>query len=266
MLKEWDLLSRIKKGERLTLRDDELDFWWLLDIARVMRRSKCRLRFIDLGKLDFVQLEWLAEEGVELYSSREARKKSDELELVNKAARRGGGFVAYFYRGLSNSEEESFSEVFEELNKLSRCGIYLYLSSKKKRFEFSLLNELAYGCREGGSWMVYYHHQPLCADLIELGRNGAWIHVRERNMEQDEDWLLVQDVSRASRKEGGGVVFHVEMAEDVALLRELMEAGVFLIFRSLLVDYRSALRNLIEEARTKKLDFRSYYLYPFFLS
>lgn len=266
--KAYSLLSWANKGENITVRDDQYDFVWVLDSAKLCRKRGFRFRLIDTGKFCCSELEWLAEAGADLYTSDEARSDTLELELLNKACRKGRAFMAYFHYGpieRRESEGESNSVSFSELMNLGANGIYLHLTNRKNKRDFSHLNQLAFACRKGGSWLVYYHHGPLEAPLKEFARNGAWIHITDKSIKESEDVSLLFDIIKSARLAGTRLVLYLEKGLDFALLREILGAGAFVLFSFSLFDYKSPFRNLEKEAKRKKLNFRAFYLYTHFL-
>jgi len=260
-----ELLSSAARGEDIAVRDDLYDFPSLLDAAKICRRGGSRFHLIDSGKLDRFQLEWLAEAGADIYSSDEARTDLLDLELVNTSCRRGGAILAYFHHGPFEPEGDSHPLAFFSLLEMGRNGIYLHLTNREKEWDFSRLGELAFACRRGKSWLVYYHHGALEGSLEELARNGVWFHATEKVFSQAEDRALVLDRLKEAMSAGLRLVLHVEKGLEYLLLRDIIKAGSFVLFRSSLFDYRSPFKALERKAKQKKLDFKSYYLYRGFL-
>lgn len=257
-----ELLYSTRQGEDITVRDDLHNFSILLDAVKVARRKGSRFRLIDTGKLDSSQLEWLAKAGADVYTSSEARADFIELELVNKACKRGGATCAYFHHGPFDTEEESGSFSYSGLQDLGRNGIYLHLTNRQEERDGIRLDELAFACRRGGSWLVYYHHGPLELSLDELARYGAWIHATEQIFRDAEDQALVLDKVKFALSAGLRFVLHIEKGLDVSLLHDVISSGAFILFTSSLFESQSPLRMLAKKARQRKLDFRAYYLYP----
>lgn len=263
--KAYDLLSRVGKDEDITVRDDQYDFPSLLDAVKLCRRRGFRFRLIDSGKLDRFQLEWLTEAGADLYTSDEARTNFLELDLVGKACKKSGAIFAYFHHGLLGSKEESGPVAFSELQNMGRNGVYLHLTNRERERDISRLNELAYSCRKGGSWLVYYHHGVFKSSLEELGRNSVWIHISDQSLREPEDLALVLDRVKSALSAGLKLVLHLEKGLDFSLLRDLISAKVYVLFKSSLFDYKSPFRVLEKKSIQRKLDFRAYYLYTTFL-
>ncbi|UCE22098.1 MAG: hypothetical protein JSV46_07775 [Candidatus Aminicenantes bacterium] len=258
----FEPLPSIVRGEDITLRDDLYDFSVLLDSVKVARQRGIRFRLIDTGKLDRFQLEWLAEAGADLYTSDDARTDAQELELVNKACRKGKAICAYIHNGPLEAEEGSESISYSSLQDLGRDGIYIHLTNRQNERDSLQLNELAFACQRGGSWLVYYHFGSLEFSLEELAMNGAWVHTSEQIFKDAEDKSLIVDNLKAAISAGLRYVLHVEKGLDISLLDDLMRAGAFILFKFSLFDRKSPFRALEKKARRKKPDFRAYYLYP----
>jgi hypothetical protein len=260
----YGLLTWAGKGTDITVRDDQYEFPWLLDSVKLCRKKGARFRLVDSGKLDRFQLEWLAGAGADLYTSDETRAETSELEHVNKACRKGGGFVAYFQHGPLESEEESSSIPFLDLKDMGRGGVYLYLSNREMKRDVSQLNELAYACRKGGSWLVYYLHGSLENSIEDLARNEPWIHVTDQIFQEPEDLSLVLDKITSAISAGAKLILHMEKGLGLSILRDVIKTQAVVLFKSSLFDKKSPLRALERKMR-KRLDFRAYYLYPTFL-
>jgi hypothetical protein len=261
----FELLSLAKAGRNITLRDDQYDFPVLLDSIKLCRQRGFRFRLIDSGKLGRFHLEWLGEAGADFYTSDEARTDVFELGLVNKACKKGRAFVAYFHHAALELSEKKGSFSFSELQEMGRCGIYLHITNRENPRDISQVSELAYACRQGGSWLVYYHRGLLEPSFSELGGNGAWIHVFDQDLAKAANANFILDQVKSLLASGAKLVIHLEKGMDLRLLRDIMAAGVFVVFKSLLFDYKSPFRILEKKAARRQLDFRAYYLYPTFL-
>lgn len=262
------ILSWATRGEYITVRDEQYDFSSILDSVRRSRKRGFRFRLIDSGKFSSTELEWLTEAGADLYTSDEARPDAFELELLNKASRRGKAYLAYFHHGPLETEEtgeESNSISYPDLQNLAESGAYLHISNREKKRDFSHLNLLSFGCRKRGSWLVYYHHGPLEAPLEELGRNGAWIHVSDKSIQEDEELSLLAEIIKAARVAGTNLVLHLERGLDALILKDIVRSGAFVLFKFSLFDRQSPFRALEKESRRRNLDFRAFYLYTHFL-
>ncbi len=262
----FDLLSSVVQDPVLTVRDDLYDFSLLLDAVRLhgKQRVDSRFRLVDSGALNLAQVEWLAAEGADVYTSDEVGKNVQELESIQYACKKGQTLLAYLYDGAFEGDEESSFDL-SALKKLGASGVYIYLSNKERKRDLSDLILLADLCQKGKSRLVYYHHGDIEAALFELGRAGAWIHLSDNSINAAEDVTELADVIRVARRSGSNVCVHVEGETGYLLLEDLQKAGAFLIFRSALIDYRSPLKFLEDKARKQKLNPSAYYLYPIFL-
>jgi len=262
----YELLSWAAKGRDITVRDDQYHFPWLMDIVKSCQKKRCRFRLIDSGKLEPFELELLGKEGADLYTSDEVRPNAAGLELINKACQKGKAIVAYFHHGPLDEEEpkEGLEKIsFLDLERLARSGIYLHLTNKERERDFSHLDDLGNACRRGGSWLVYYHHGPLEQSLGEL--EGAWIHVSDGSLKEPQDITFLMEILKARSSKRTNFVLHLKGEWKAHQLRDVIKAGAFILFKSALKDYRSPLKPLEREAGRRKLDFKAYYLYPYFL-
>jgi hypothetical protein len=264
----YEILTWASTGEDITIRDEQYAFPWIIDSVRRCRKRGFRFRLIDSGQLSCPELEWIAEAGADIYSSEKARPEAFELELLSKACRRGKAFLAYFHKGTLETEveeERTHSLSFSDLQNLGVSGIYLHMSNKKEKRDFSYLNSIAFTCKKGGSWLVYYHHGPLETSLAELARNGAWIHVSDKGLNAEEDLSNLLEIIKVSRSAGTNLVLHLEKGLDILTLKEIIRAGAFVLFKFSLFDRQSPFHPLEKAARKKKLNFRAFYLFTHFL-
>lgn len=263
--KEFELLSRARKGLEITVRDDQQEFAALLDAAKTCRRRGRRFRLIDTGKFSLFDLEWLAEAGADIYTSDEARSDKAELDLLSKACARRRGIVAFLQHGAVMENPEGGAPSLDFLLEIGRSGVDLHLTNREKTRDFGHLAGLAYACRQAGSYFVYYHHGRPTAGLEDVVRNGAWIHLSDRSFQAEEDAPLLADLLRQATAAGAGIVLYIEKGQDLSALRELFKKGACMLFKIPPSDYRSPLRALETAARKRAPGFRTYYLYTTFL-
>jgi hypothetical protein len=263
--KTFDLLSRAGQGTVITTRDDQNDFMAFLDAARTARRNKGRLRLVDTGRFSAFELEWLGEAGADLYTSDEARPNRSELCLLAKSCARGDALIAYFHHGdlSGDSGDAPTSPVF--LAETGRDGVDIHLSNRERPRDLAALAEIAYICRGAESRLVYYHHGSADSGLVDLARSGGWIHLSDLGLAGDGEPTLLVDISAEAAASGSGLVMHVEKGVPVEIVRDLLEAGAFLLFNTPPAGRGSRLRRVEDEARKKQLDNRSFYLHAFFL-
>ena len=258
----YELLSSVRKGHDLTVRDDQYDFPALLDGIRYCRRKGSRFRLVDSGVFERLQLEWLLKAGADFYSSDEVRKDHKELEALLRSCLKQKSLMAFFIEGAIKEKEGSESLKFADLVSLGMNGAYLYISNKENERDLSLLEKLADRCCSQGSRLVLYHHGALDPALGAVGGKGAWIHLSSRSIESEEDYPVLKDIVKSTRLSGANLIFHLEKKLDYLLLSEIIKAGVYVLFDRIQIDYRSPLKELEQAAARKKLDPHSYYLYP----
>ncbi len=257
----FELLSQAGKGMDITIRDDQNDFSAFLDSAKFCRQKGGRFRLIDTGKLSLFELEWLGEAGADIYTSDEARPNKTEIELLAKACSRGQAIVAYFHQGTITGNKEGDPTSLSFLLDVSRSGAYLHLSNRDRERSPADLSELASSCRKAGTWLVYYHHSRLVDGLEDLARNGGWVHISDQSLESGEDAALLLEVIKEASAACSNLVLHVEEGLELDMLRDIVQAGAFILFKTPPSDYKSSFLAIEQQARRKKLDFRAYYLY-----
>lgn len=247
-----------------TVRDDLYEFPWFLDNVRIVRKQRRRFRLIDSGRFDRFQLEWLLGAGADLYTSDEARPDLKELEVLQIIARRGKALIIFFqHADLAAFGDEDTSKLSDLLN-LGQCGIYVHISNREFPRDFQVLQELGEACCSGGSRLIYYHHGLLPPEVQEMARKDTWIHLSDKSIQEKEQQEILKELL-ISPKYNAKFVLYVEEGLDAILCKELIKAGAFVLFQKKQFDYRSPFKALEKAAARKKLDFKSYYLYPTFL-
>jgi len=263
----FEFLSLAASGQEITVRDDQYEFDWILDAVRLSRQKRRRFRLIDTGVLDCPQMEWIAKAGADIYTSDEIRKDAQELLIIHNACKRGKGIMAYFYYGaLGHEQHEKEGDKLTQLQDLGRNGIYIHMTNKDTERDFSQLIQLAKSCRKGGSWLVYYHHGALSSSLMLLKKSGAWVHISSQILKDEESRTLISEFIHSERSVGSNLILHVKEGLDLSILREIMQAGAFVIFPPSRIGYESPYKDLEKKAARRRLDFRTYYLYPEFPS
>lgn len=259
--KASELFSLLKKKQNITVRDDQYDFVLLLDAVRQFRDRRYRFRLIDTGRFDPFELEWITSHGADLYTSDNARPRVHDLELVSASARKGNAFVACLINGKLDAEGENVLS-FTDLVNVGRSGVYLHLTNRDHVRDTQQMSRLAYDCAKNGSWLVYYHHGPLEASLLELGRSGAWIHITDRSLEEEESQSMVRDLVHSAQSADSNLILHWDNEDKFSLLDDIVNAGAVVLFKSPLFDYKSPLKVLEKGIRRNRLDYRTYYLHP----
>jgi len=263
--KIFEIFDKMRASDEITIRDDQHDFAVLLDSARQARRKKVRFRLVDTGRLTSHELEWLGNEGVNLYTSDEARPRPQELALANKACLKGGAIMAYLHSGVLAEGEGGEPLALPVLCELARNGVYAYLSNGEHRRDISHLLELAGACRRGGSRLIYYHHGGLDAGLSGLAAAGAWIHLSDALLREEGALSSFLDIVRESGPRDSRFILSIEKPLALAVLQDLAKTRVFLHFKTPPSDRKSSLRKFEIKAGGRKLDWRAYYLHPTFL-
>jgi len=197
-----DLFSLSQKGQNITIRDDQFDFGTILDAVRRFKDKRYRFRLIDTGIFDPFELEWITSQGADLYTSDKIRNNVHEIDFVNASSRKGNAFVAFLVNGHLEADAEEGSLSFFDLMNVGRCGVYIHLTNRKKTHDPAHIARLAYNSKKGGSWLVYYHHGPLSESLVEVGGNGAWIHISDQSLEEEKSQTLVRDIILSARSSG----------------------------------------------------------------
>lgn len=265
VVRTYELLDRIRLGRDIVIRDDQFAREALFDAAREARARGIRLSVVDTGRFEPSDVEWLAAEKARFYSSDEARPREDELRRILLACRRAGSFLAFFQNGPLEADPGPGSLPLEALESLVSSGMDLHLSNRSAAREPGELGRLAEAAREGRSFLVYYHHGPLGADLGALAARGAWVHFSDRSMPDPAAVELGGETARAARGAGTRAVVTVEKGLALPDLEGLFEAGAAVLFQTPPPDDASLLRPFEGKARRRRLPARAYYLSTTFL-
>lgn len=257
----YELLSESEKGADVTARDDQYDLSAFLDAARVSRKRGGRFRLVDTGKFSLFQLEWLAKAGADIYTSDEARPSQVEISLLSTTCRQSMAIVAYVHHGelMMNGRGEPTSLAF--LMDICRNGAYFHISNRVRKRDFQTLRELAYACGKAGTRLVYYHHGHLDVGMDELIGQNAWVHITDESLRPAGDAAHLLEMIRQRRGTKVNLVLHIEEGLELEILRDYLQAGVHILFKTPPSDYKSAFRRIERLARKRKLDWRAYYLY-----
>ncbi len=259
--KTFELFALLNKKQNITVRDDQYEFSTLFDAVRQFRDKRYRFRLIDTGRFDPFELEWITSHGADLYTSDESRSNVLDIDLISAAAEKGNAMVAYLIIGELEAEGENVLS-FSDLLNVGRSGAYLHVTNRQKERDIQKISRLAYSCVKSGCWLVYYHHGPLETPLLELGGNGAWIHITDQSLDGEDARSMIRDIVLAARSAGSNLVLHWDDGNQFSFLDDIVKAGAVVLFKSPLFDYRSPLKDLEKGIRRKRLDFRTYYLHP----
>jgi len=249
----------------LVLRDDQAEYFALLDAAKERRAHRARLKLIDAGRLSVFELECLGRAGSELFTSDAAHRDLDDFILILAATKKGGGAVAYFHQGPLAEIPPAATLPLEAVRELARRGAFIYLSNKSAVRAADTLAVLAHDARRGGSRLGYYHHGALFEGLEEAANRGAWIHILGDVAADLRNFPLLGDLAAAAAAAGAGLVVHLERLVPVEILSDLHVAGAYLLFQTPPSDYRSPYRALEEKASRRRLDPKACYLYREFM-
>jgi hypothetical protein len=251
--------------QEIVIRDDQLDFAALLDVAKERRKNHSRLKLVDSGAFDPSKLEWLGEAGADIYTSDLARPNAGEIVQIGRAAKKGNAVAAYFHHGPLDSDEKEKTIPFSGLLELGRSGIDLHLSNKHRQREWEKLEALALACVNGGARLVVYHHGPFAADLEKLARQGAWIHISDESLGSEQAITALVDCVAAARGSGSNLIFHLEHSMTLVWLENIFASGAFVLFKIPPTDYRSPLRPSETASKKRRPDPRSAYIDATFL-
>ncbi len=261
----FELLDAAAKGRNITVRDDQYDYYWIADAAEMCRKKGFRFRLMDTGRFEKIDLMWLIESGIDLYTDDQTRKDFTELEELARKCKKENSLFTYLHTGTFEKEEESESSVFSGLLTLARSRALIYVSSREVSRELAQIKELALGCQEGGTQLVYYHHGPLDPLFIDIGSKEAWIHICEKSIDKEQRLLLL-DICQSASLSGGGLIIHLENPVEYDLVEDLLNKGAYVLFLYAHFDYKSPFRELERIARQRKCDPKAYYLqHDFFL-
>ncbi len=257
----YELVDRIGRGRDFAVRDDQYDFAALLDAAASARDRGVRLSLIDTGRFTVPELEWLAETGVRLLTSDEARPLAADLERLAGAGRRSGAVPAVLLRGAALAG----GEAAEELAGLAALGLDLHVSNRDAARDLDLLGRLAESARRGRGVFVYYHHGPFVPDLAGLAARGAWIHLSDRSFDDAAAPELVPSLARAAKSAGARLVLRVDRGLSPEAFAAALGAGARLLVATPAGDPGSPLKPLERRARRRPPPPRAFYIDTAFL-
>lgn len=265
MSEGFELLDKAGKGQDITVRDDQYGYEWIKDAAEICRKKRCCFRLMDTGRFEKIDLIWLIDSGLDLYTDDQTRKDFKELEELLMECKRHNSVLVYLQTGGFGKGEESESSVFSGLVTLARSGAHIYITNREGKTELEAINELANCCREGDTRLVYYHHGPVEPIFKKLGKQGLWIHITEKSIDSENLELLV-DTCQSLDSNRGGLIVHLENPVEYDSVQKLIKARAYVLFLYAQFDYKSPFRELEKRVRKRKYDFRAYYLqHDFFI-
>jgi hypothetical protein len=265
------LLDKAARGVEITIRDDQFEFFLLMEAMKKNVKNGGHFRLIDSGTLDQDQLEWLLETRADFYTSNDKGRDTCELERLSLICRKNRARLACFIHPAAAEEPQKTSESEDESSaapldyqRLALTGAHLYFSNGEKGWDFSELIRVAEACRKGGTRLAYFHKGEFSQELLELAGGGAWIHVTQAVMNEEVRFELA-DTAAAALKQGGGLIIHLQKKPDFNLLEEIFQAGAYIRFEFALIDYRSPLKPIEQAAKKRQPPDYVFYLQSNFL-
>jgi len=258
-------VDKISGKMDLTFCDDQYDYDWFLDVLNRGKPRRVRFRLVDTGKFEGHQLEKMVGMGADLYTSDRVRKDVLELEFILKAAKSVGTIVAFLLQNEIVSEEKHNFIPLASLAHLGRQGLFFHVSNREKDRNLADLSQIGVQCRKGSSRLIYYHHGPMTPEFVDLAKEGVWIHMSNKSIQSEDDLFLFLDMTAAARTSGANCVLYVEKEMSFSFLHEAVKSPALVLFKTAPVDFKSSFKPLVDEAVSKHLDYRAFYLYSTFL-
>ncbi|MGQ9800182.1 MAG: hypothetical protein ACUVRL_00730 [Candidatus Saccharicenans sp.] len=245
-------LQSLPKGSRFILRDDLYDLTELEQILEKATARKLKIALLDSGKLAPADLERLADFPFSFYTSDAARADFEVLSQMALALKQKDCQLGLFIRG----ELESGSALFANLELFDS----IFASGREKAQPLDQLGRLAEEISRSSASLVYYHHQKPEENLASIGLKNCWLHLSSRNFNEDSE-IMILDLLKNIRKNKGRLVVHIDHSLSYPFLKELEEAGAFLVFNLPPVEPASRISRLVETWQKKKLPEKAFYLY-----
>ncbi len=245
-------VEQLERKSRLIIRDDHYDLPDLRDLLEAATGRKIKVTLLDTGRFAPEELELLADFPFSFHTSDQARPDFQVLSQINVRLKPRGCRLFYFLQGELGPEAELFHEVelFDSI----------FVSSREKDWPPDLLGRLAREVSRSRGSLVYYHHKNPEENLPEVGLKNCWLHISNKNFEEDSEIMLL-DMVKAIKRNGGRLAIHVDRGQSYSFLKALAEAGAFLIFNLTPLEPSSKVFSLVEGWRKKKLPEKAYYLY-----
>ncbi|HAR35423.1 MAG TPA: hypothetical protein DCR87_00675 [Acidobacteria bacterium] len=245
-------LQSLEKGSRFILRDDLYDLTELEQILEKASARKLKIALLDSGKLAPADLERLADFPFSFYTSDVARTDFQVFSQLALALRPKGCRLGYFIQGQLQNLPDLLAnpEVFDSI----------FMSSRDQSRPLDQLGWLAEEISRSHTTLVYYHHQSLEENLASIGLKNCWVHLSSRNFNEDSE-IMILDLLKNIRKNKGRLVVHVDRSLPYPFLKELGEAGAFLVFNLSPVEPASRIFQLVNTWQKKKLPETAFYLY-----
>lgn len=261
----YELLDRVRTRQDLTIRDDQFEHEVFLDAAAYARRRRIPMSLVDTGRFSVGELESLARRGVRVCTSDSARPRPEEMEIIVRACRASRSFLAFLLEADWPAGDEAGPWSARALSDLVASGMDLHVSNRHWDRDPGVLGELARQAGLGRGFLVYYHHGPLVAELAEPASLGAWIHLSDRSLPDDDAVAVACGIAREAVAGGSRAVLTTERPLAAGVLEGLWKAGAVLRFLTPPVEARSSLGAIERKAGKRKLPARAVYLSGVFL-
>lgn len=244
--------EQLEKKSRLIIRDDHHDLPVLRDLLEAAAGRKIKAALLDTGRFAPEELELLADFPFSLYTSDLARPDFQVLSQINVRLKPRGCGLFYFLQGELKADSGLFNEV----------GLFnsIYVSSREKDWPLEMLASLAGEISRSRSNLVYYHHKKLEENLSEVSLKNCWLHVSNKNFDEEAE-IMILDMLKTMKRNGGRLVVHVDRSQSYPFLIKLAEAGAFMVFNLPAVESISKVAALVKAWQKKKLPETAFYLY-----
>lgn len=260
VLRTYELLDRVRIRQDLTIRDDQFEHAVLLDAAAYARRRRIPMSLVDNGRFSVGELESLVRRGVRVCTSDSARPRPEEMEIIVRACRASRSFLAFLLEADWPAGDEGGPWSARALSDLVASGMDLHVSNRHRDRDPGVLVKLARQAGPGRGFLVYYHHGPLVAELAEPASLGAWIHLSDRSLADDDAVAVACAIARAASAGHSRAVVTVERTLAPDVLEGLWAAGAVLRFLTPPAESRSALAAIERKAGKRKAPPRAAYL------
>jgi len=260
VLRTYELLDRVRTPRDLTIRDDQFEHAVLLDAAAYARRRRIPMSLVDTGRFSVVELESLARRGVRVCTSDSARPRPEEMEIIVRACRASRSFLAFLLEADWPAGDEAGPWSARALSALVASGMDLHVSNRHRDRDPGVLGDLARQAGPSRGFIVCYHHGPLVAALAEPASLGAWIHLSDRGLADDDAVAVACAIARAASAGHSRAVVTVERPLAPDVLEGLWAAGAVLRFLTPPAESRSALAAIERKAGKRKAPPRAAYL------
>ncbi len=254
-LEDFSLETR----RRIIIRDDQVSWDDVWDMARLAHRQRKSLVLIDTGVFSLAELEWLVEARTTVLSYPEAGRSWAEMLLLKKVAKRTNSLVVFALRGIPGAKKTG-EDWFDSTRQMGRGGVDLHVSGGDNPFKPQELSQLAADCRLGGAWFLYYHHGPVEPWLNPLAQEGAWLHLAAEFF-RVEDAGYLEELLRLFPGKRPRLVFHCGEKCPPELKEIVSTRGGFLVYLLPPAELGNKKTRRLQPAE-RGLPFRAFHLHP----